>query len=162
MNVTWTLGWPDGTETGKFLVVDLGGTNIRVCWIELKGRKTDIGITQDEFPLPEELKTGEAEPLWDFIAESLENFISKHNLGGSSEDPLQLGFTFSYPAHQDYIDHGKLVTWTKGFDIKGVEGEDVAEQLRAAMKKKVGEYFNLAKEFWLTGSRIYRSILFLS
>ncbi len=137
MNVTWCLGWPEGTEEGKFLVVDLGGTNIRVCWIELQGRQGEVVVTQEQYKLSDEIKVGEAEPLWDFIAESLEAFISTHDLGGTPEDPLQLGFTFSYPAHQDYIDHGKLVTWTKGFEIKGVEGEDVAGQLRESMKKKV-------------------------
>ena len=136
-NVTWVLGWPDGDEKGKFLAVDLGGTNIRVCWIELKGRGNEISVTQDEFKLAEELKSGEAEQLWSFVAESIETFIQKHELGGSPEEPLQLGFTFSYPCHQEYIDHGKLVTWTKGFEIKGVEGEDAAAQLREAMEKKV-------------------------
>jgi hexokinase len=30
-----------------------------------------------------------------------------------------------------------LQTWTKGFDIKGVEGHDVADQLRQALHKRV-------------------------
>lgn len=53
---------------------------------------------------------------------------------------LPLGFCFSYPASQDYIDHGKLKTWTKGFDIDGVEGEDAASQLRDALAKRVRHY----------------------
>ncbi len=137
MNVTWVLGWPDGHESGRFLTVDLGGTNLRVCWIILTERFGDINITQDEYKLPAEIKTGGAEQLFDFIADSLEAFIETHGLTGSKDDPLQLGFTFSYPAHQDYIDHGKLVTWTKGFEIEGVEGEDAAGLLRDAMAKKV-------------------------
>jgi len=131
------LDWPDGDEKGSFLAVDLGGTNIRVCWIELKGRGNDIAVTQDEFKLSEDIKTGDAEQLWTFVAGSIEEFIQKHELGGSADDPLQLGFTFSYPCHQEYIDHGELVTWTKGFQIEGVEGEDAATQLREAMEKKV-------------------------
>jgi hexokinase len=51
---------------------------------------------------------------------------------------LPLGFTFSYPAHQDYIDHAVLQRWTKGFDIDGVEGFDVVPQFEAALKRKVG------------------------
>jgi hexokinase len=137
MNVTWVLGWPDGHESGKFLTVDLGGTNLRVCWIHLTERSGDINITQDEYKLADGLKTGGADELFDFIAEALDTFISKHALQGTKDDPLQLGFTFSYPAHQDYIDHGKLVTWTKGFEIKGVEGEDAAGLLREAIAKKV-------------------------
>jgi hexokinase len=137
MNVTWVLGWPDGHEEGQYLTVDLGGTNLRVCWIELTQRHGDINITQDEYKLPDEIKTGGAEDLFDFIADSLQRFISNHDLKGTKEEPLHLGFTFSYPAHQDYIDHGKLITWTKGFEISGVEGEDAAALLRDAMTKKV-------------------------
>lgn len=47
-----------------------------------------------------------------------------------------MGFTFSYPAKQDYIDRGRLVTWTKGFDIKGVEQEDVVIQLGEAFSRR--------------------------
>lgn len=50
---------------------------------------------------------------------------------------LPLGFTFSYPVRQDRVDRGTLVTWTKGFDIKGVEGEDVVLQLGQALEKRV-------------------------
>lgn len=50
---------------------------------------------------------------------------------------LALGFTFSYPLSQDYIDHGRLKTWTKGFDIKGMEGEDIAAQFRSSLEKRV-------------------------
>ena len=144
MNVTWVLGWPDGHEQGQFLTVDLGGTNLRICWITLKERKGETDVTQQEYRLEDELKTGEGDALFDFIAECLGNFIEKHKLEGTAENPLQLGFTFSYPAHQDYIDHGKLVTWTKGFEVKDVEGKDAAGLLREAMAKRVSMVPNFA------------------
>jgi hexokinase len=137
MNVTWVLGWPDGHEQGQFLTTDLGGTNLRVCWVTLKERKGETEMTQEEFKLSDEVKVGDGEDLFNFIAECLGDFIKKHEIEGTKENPIQLGFTFSYPAHQDYIDHGKLVTWTKGFEVKGVEGNDAAGMLRDAMAKKV-------------------------
>lgn len=48
-----------------------------------------------------------------------------------------MGFTFSYPVEQEAIDRGTLVTWTKGFDIAGVEGQDVVLQLGEAIRKQV-------------------------
>jgi len=137
MNVTWTLGFPSGHEAGEYLTMDLGGTKLRTCWITLKGRREDTEVNQNIYHLPAEIKTGTADQLWDYIADALQDFIKQQRLGGTSEEPLPLGFTFSYPAHQDYVDHGILQTWTKGFDIKGVEGEDVAQQLRDAMAKRV-------------------------
>jgi hexokinase len=83
------------------------------------------------------LKTGNAEDLWDHVADALVNFIEDHKLGGDHDHPIPLGFTFSYPTTQNYIDHGVLQTWTKGFDIKGVEGCDVTSQLHEALEKRV-------------------------
>lgn len=104
----------------------------------MRGRKEERIVDQDVYQFDPKVKTGSAEQLWSFIADSLQDFISTRQLQGSEEKPLPLGFTFSYPASQDYVDHGRLQTWTKGFDIKGVEGEDVAAQVRDAMAQRVG------------------------
>lgn len=135
MYTTWVLGLPSGHERGDFLTVDLGGTNLRVCWISLSEGKGDTKVDQEQYSLPEDLKTGKAEELWIFLAKSMQTFIKKKQLPGTQDNPIRLGFTFSYPAIQNSIDSGKLQTWTKGFDIKGVEGEDVASQLRTAIEE---------------------------
>ena len=135
MNVTWVQGWPTGHETGSYLTVDLGGSNIRVCWITLTERHGDINVAQHQYKLPDEIKSSDADKLWDFVADSVKAFIVDQNLEPNDKSPLSLGFTFSYPAIQDRLDHGVLQTWTKGLDIKGVEGEDVVDQFRRAVEK---------------------------
>jgi hexokinase len=85
--------------------------------------------------MPPDLKTGSADALFDYIADCLKQFIlSNHEEGKLKE--MHLGFTFSYPCQQDYIDHGILQRWTKGFDVKGVEGHDVVPMFEAALKRK--------------------------
>ena len=86
--------------------------------------------------MPEELKTGDADELWEYIADCLQQFIEAHH-DDQQLDKLPLGFTFSYPATQDYIDHGILQRWTKGFDIDGVEGENVVPMFEVAVAKRV-------------------------
>tara|TARA_R110002003_G_scaffold115_9_gene10016 strand:+ start:3666 stop:5168 length:1503 start_codon:yes stop_codon:yes gene_type:complete len=141
MNLAWT-GLPSGKEKGTVLTLDLGGTNLRVCKVTLhgdrKGAKEKSELDQKQYKLPKDLKTGDADGLWTFIAEKLEAFVQDKKLGEeySKEKPMPLGFTFSYPATQDRIDHAVLQTWTKGFDIKGVEGNDVAQQLREKLEEK--------------------------
>ncbi|PPJ56244.1 hypothetical protein CBER1_06375 [Cercospora berteroae] len=136
MNVTWVMGWPTGQETGSYLTLDLGGTNLRVCWIGLHGREHDIDVTQDQYKISNDIKSGDAAQLWSYIADCLAKFMDKHELGSSNGEPIPFGFTFSYPASQQYVDHGILQTWTKGLDISGVEGEDVAAQLKEALEKR--------------------------
>jgi hexokinase len=138
MNLTWVMGFPTGEENGSFLTLDLGGTNLRVCKVTLCDEAGKHTLKQEQYKMPEELKTGKAKDLWEYVAESLEKFIKKYSFQEYPDnEQIPLGFTFSYPATQDYIDHGKLQTWTKGFDIEDVEGHDVSEQLREAMEKRV-------------------------
>lgn len=136
MNITWVMGFPTGEEQGTFLALDMGGTNLRVCEIVLPEEKGEFDITQSKYRMPEELKTGTAEELWEYVADCLQQFIEYHH-EGEQLSKLPLGFTFSYPATQDYVDHGVLQRWTKGFDIDGVEGQDVVPPLEAAMAKRV-------------------------
>ena len=49
---------------------------------------------------------------------------------------LPLGFTFSFPCKQEGLTKARLIAWTKGFKCTGVEGCDVVELLRNAIKKR--------------------------
>lgn len=132
------MGFPDGHETGTFLALDMGGTNLRVCEIVLLEEKGEFDIIQSKYRMPEDLKTGESEELWEYIADCIQQFIEYHHEVEDLEklDKIPLGFTFSFPATQKYIDNGILQRWTKGFDISGVEGKDVAPLFEAALAKR--------------------------
>ena len=138
MNPTWVMGFPDGHETGTFLALDMGGTNLRVCEIILLEEKGEFDIIQSKYRMPEELKTGDSDELWEYIADCIQQFIEYHHEVEDLEklDKIPLGFTFSFPATQNYIDNGVLQRWTKGFDISGVEGKDVAPLFEAALAKR--------------------------
>ncbi|KAK0883536.1 hexokinase, partial [Friedmanniomyces endolithicus] len=69
MNPTWCMGFPTGNETGTFLALDMGGTNLRVCEINLPEEKGEFDIIQSKYRLPEDLKTGTADELWAYIAD---------------------------------------------------------------------------------------------
>lgn len=138
MNPTWVMDFPDGSETGTYLALDMGGTNLRVCEITLTNNKSEFDIIQSKYRMPEELKTGESEELWEYIADCLKQFIETHHGEvPAMEEKIPLGFTFSYPATQNYIDEGILQRWTKGFDINGVEGKNVVPMLEAALDQQV-------------------------
>ncbi|KAF8241147.1 hexokinase [Tricholoma matsutake] len=132
---TYVFGFPTGKEQGDFLAVDLGGTNLRVCLVNVQG-DGKFEITQSKYRLTEEQKQDEGQKLFDFCAESLKTFINT-NLADELKpgDVLPLGFTFSYPCSQDKINHGVLIRWTKGFGAKNTEGRDVAEMFRQSLKK---------------------------
>ncbi|KAK4202997.1 hexokinase [Triangularia verruculosa] len=136
MNPTWVMSYPTGHETGTYLALDMGGTNLRVCQVTLTEQKSGFDIIQSKYRMPEELKTGDAEELWEYIADCLMQFIETYYGDSTKLDKIPLGFTFSYPATQNYIDEGILQRWTKGFDIAGVEGHNVVPMFQAALARR--------------------------
>ncbi|PYI18652.1 hexokinase [Aspergillus violaceofuscus CBS 115571] len=136
MNVTWVMNQPTGYETGSYLTVDMGGTNLRVCNVTLTGEKGGCELTQHKFKLPKHMRQCTADELWAFIADRIQDFIEEQHLTPPESEKLPLAFTFSYPVTQDNIRHGVLQRWTKGWDISGVEGHDVVAQLEQALEQK--------------------------
>ncbi|KAF8424906.1 hexokinase [Tirmania nivea] len=138
MNPTWVIGYPTGDECGTYLALDMGGTNLRVCEVELPEEKGQFEIYQSKYRLPDEIKVGDSDQLWDYMAECVKQFlIANHEGQDLSELPeMPLGFTFSYPCTQNAIDHGILQRWTKGFDIDNVEGRDVVPLFEDALQRK--------------------------
>ncbi|KAJ5557503.1 Hexokinase [Penicillium frequentans] len=136
MNPTWVMGFPSGYETGRILTLDMGGTNLRVCRVYLSSRKRHFEQIQRTFKLPEEMKTGTGEQLWDFIAGRLELFLEEHNITSEHDGTIPLSFTFSFPVKQKSIRSGILQRWTKNFNVSGVEGHDVVPQLEAAFLRQ--------------------------
>jgi hexokinase len=134
---TFVFGWPSGHETGEYLALDLGGTNLRVCLVTLNGGGK-FEITQSKYRLTEEQKHEDGQKLFNFCADCVKTFIDSNI--GNSEDlikdgvKLPLGFTFSYPCSQDRIDHGVLLRWTKGFSAPNTEGLDVTAMFRKALE----------------------------
>ncbi|XP_051977318.1 hexokinase-2-like [Xyrauchen texanus] len=131
---TFVRSTPDGTETGNFLALDLGGTNFRVLLVKVSSNgKQTVEMENQIYAIPENIMRGSGTELFDHIAECLANFLEKL---GIKEKLLPLGFTFSFPCQQTKLDESFLVSWTKGFKASGVEGRDVVGLLRKAIKKR--------------------------
>ncbi|KAL7795874.1 hypothetical protein V8C37DRAFT_373718 [Trichoderma ceciliae] len=88
-----------------------------------------------------------ARDLFAFLAKQIELFLREHHKehfesaahrrnttsfpeGYRDEQIFRLGFTFSFPVQQLGINKGKLIRWTKGFDIPDAIGKDVCKLLQ--------------------------------
>lgn len=127
---TYVTSIPSGQEKGLYLAADLGGTNFRVCSIDLKGDHT-FELKQSKSPVPVDLmKGGSSDNLFSFLAEKIKSFLIEHHNDLDDAEKLKLGFTFSFPVEQTALDRGKLIRWTKGFDLPDCVGRDVVEMLQ--------------------------------
>lgn len=131
---TYVRALPNGSETGRYMALDLGGTNFRVLLVELKGyRYQRPDTTSKVFLLPLKIMLGTAQMLFDHIASCIAEFLDELSL---KHERFTLGFTFSFPCIQRHLASATLVKWTKGFNCSGVVGEDVVALLHAAIARR--------------------------
>ncbi|OLN97759.1 Glucokinase 2 [Colletotrichum chlorophyti] len=141
---------PNGSEKGVCLAIDLGGTNLRVCSVELHGDST-YSLTQSKVVIPRHLMVAPTyKDLFRFIAVQTKSFMEEHHPSdmeswqqlvkeeGVIEDVRRkhcksLGFTFSFTFDQHALDKGTLMYWTKSFDIADAVGRDPCSMLQEAL-----------------------------
>ncbi|KAI9827229.1 MAG: hypothetical protein M1832_005367 [Thelocarpon impressellum] len=130
---------PSGDERGKFLAIDLGGTNLRVGFVELLGKAQPSprngASSADEprlrrtlekkWPIGEHLKMDQAEDLFDWIGGCIAEVVAdgvradlEAGVGdGIALQEIALGVTFSFPMKQHSLDEATLMPMGKGFTI---------------------------------------------
>lgn len=128
---TYVQKLPDGTESGKYLALDFGGSKYRVLLVTLENG--NYTLDHNVYEIPHELMVGDGDPLFDFIADCLSEFVTQRGL---QDQQLALGFTFSFPLMQKGLKVGILERWTKGFVCPDVIGKDVVQLLNEAIARK--------------------------
>lgn len=129
---TYVQDLPNGKERGKFIALDLGGTNFRVLLINVTG-KHEYQTESRIYAIPEHIMIGSGVQLFDHVAECLANFMFEYKI---DKERLPLGFTFSFPLKQVGLKKGILMTWTKGFNCDGVVNRDVVQLLKDAIDRR--------------------------
>ena len=118
---------PSGRERGRFVVLDLGGTNVRATVLDMSGDGSVRVLKSDGFRLPSTV--GSANDLFGPVA----RFVGEMLDAGVD---YTLGFIFAFPMEQTGVRSGRLTKWTKEFAFSGVEGEDVVSLLEEAVRRE--------------------------
>ncbi|RAL14972.1 hexokinase family protein [Aspergillus homomorphus CBS 101889] len=136
---------PTGLETGRYLAIDVGGTNLRVAFIELLGEAAESDTPPGDasarsrdtlrkaqrqrvkrtleraWPIQEHLKMDKAEDLFswigDCIAEVVAENLTSESTRGEIPEELEMGITFSFPIMQESLTEATLMPMGKGFAI---------------------------------------------
>ncbi len=121
---------PSGSEGGRFLALDLGGTNVRATLVDLGGERDIRVLDHQSFRL--DSTSGNVDDLFGPVAEFVVDILPD---GG----PRSIGFIFAFPMNQTGVRGGRLTKWTKEFEFDGVEGEDVVALLESAIRARAGD-----------------------
>ncbi|XP_067951124.1 hexokinase-4-like isoform X2 [Watersipora subatra] len=125
----------DGTEHGDYLALDLGGTNFRVIFIEMREGKLMRKLIH-YYEIPERILTGTGKELFDYLADSIAALLTKENITTTTDQAIPLGFTFSFPMIQSSLTSALLLTWTKKFKCSDTEMKDVVLMLEEAIARR--------------------------
>ena len=132
---TYVKRLPTGKEKGRFLSLDLGGTNFRVMLVDLPGsrdEKPKVGPIRKR-QIPEDVMQSRGTRLLDYIAGQIAEFVRENKL--VEQRGLPIGFTFSFPCEQKGLSSATLTRWTKGFNCPDLVGQDVGQLLSEAMER---------------------------
>jgi len=113
----------------RVAVIDVGGTNCRGAVLSW----TATGFELVAEPVARALPVRQSAPLdaqafFDFQAELLQ-------ITGAATAGMPLGYCFSYPAEVLPDHDARLIRWTKGIDVLGVEGQRVGQGLCQALER---------------------------
>ena len=117
------VGRPSGAESGRFVTLDLGGTNVRATVVEIADGALNV-LKHDSFRLSS--SSGSASDLFYPIARFLGEVLE-------DDGEYSLGFIFAFPMNQTGIRSGSLSKWTKELNFDGVEGKDAVGLLERAV-----------------------------
>jgi hexokinase len=129
------IGKPSGKESGTFLAVDMGGTNVRVAKFSIKERNitkiTEVssGLRSTDGSWDYTTSNTTAEELFDFFAEKIAQIVDPG-------EKYYLGHTFSFPTKQTGINNATLIMWMKEISVTGAVGKNPNQLLSEALKRK--------------------------
>jgi hexokinase len=129
------IGKPSGKESGTFLAVDMGGTNLRVAKFTIDRRnitkiaETSAGLKSDDGSYDYTTSKTTAEELFDYIAGRIELMVAPG-------EKYFLGHTFSFPSRQQDINNATLIMWMKEIGVTGAVGKNPNQLLLDALKRR--------------------------
>ncbi|KAK0712224.1 hypothetical protein B0T21DRAFT_376197 [Apiosordaria backusii] len=120
-----------GSDSGRYLAIDIGGTNLRVGFIELLHGQVVNGngaahvsrklnrLLEHSWPIGDSLKNENSESLFSWIGSCIAYVVRKgcDAFSLSPDQELPLGVTFSFPMQQSSLSEAKLMAMGKGFAI---------------------------------------------
>jgi hexokinase len=127
------IGRPAGDETGIYLALDFGGTNLRVAEVELTGKDEPSIRKLHKVSLKNDAAgydyTGADTNVRDLFA-----FIARQIGQVADGQERFLGHSFSYASRQTALGRATFLGWAKEIKVSGLTGQDIngllAEELR--------------------------------
>ncbi len=114
------------------IVLDAGGTNFRVAQVKFSDSGKGVIEKFKKFPMPGSRGLVHKDEFFEIIVDYMQDVLDAWN----SEQPLHIGFCFSYPTEIKPNKDGRLIHFSKEINAHEVEGELIGTNLRRALIKR--------------------------
>lgn len=110
----------------SIIVLDAGGTNLRVGYVTFRNGKADQ-VEFQKYPLPGTAGPLTCEQFFDAVAEKLAPYLDRSD---------KVGFCFSYVAQCMENRDAKMVAFCKEVQVTGAEGVEICRALDEAIRRR--------------------------
>ena len=117
----------DLTVDKSVIVIDAGGTNLRVAVVRVSGRKELVVESFDKYPMPGAAGEISAEEFFGTIADYLMPVLDKSDT---------ISFCFSYAIEPLDDKDCKVLEIRKQLNVKGLIGEKIGSRLNAELRRR--------------------------
>ncbi|KAL2264353.1 hypothetical protein VTK26DRAFT_5779 [Humicola hyalothermophila] len=118
-------------DQGRFLAIDIGGTNLRVGFVELLGENAPSQpngspcsgrlnrLLEKSWPIQEHLKNENSESLFSWVGKRVAEVVGEgcDAFALPPDHELPMGVTFSFPMQQKSLAEATLMPMGKGFAV---------------------------------------------
>lgn len=140
---------PNGSEQGRYLALDVGGSTLRVALVDLKGLKeggfegSARILRIENFRIDVAVKGLVGRAFFDWMAARVRETIILASKGveecminiNSLQSPMLMGLAWSFPIEQTSLKGGLLQNMGKGFlAADGLLGQDLGDIIKQACK----------------------------
>ncbi|ODQ81549.1 hypothetical protein BABINDRAFT_159825 [Babjeviella inositovora NRRL Y-12698] len=135
MVTSGSISMPTGTEKGRFISVEIGGSTIRVSIIALDGNASFQVINHGESIITQEVKDRSGEAFFEYLASFIINqcILAGVNYKGSGH--LRMGLTWSFPIQQISLSQGNILAMGKGYNVcKDIQGWELNNTFSTAFR----------------------------
>ncbi|KAL9107705.1 MAG: hypothetical protein Q9227_007420 [Pyrenula ochraceoflavens] len=128
---------PTGEEQGTYLALDVGGSTFRVALVELHGRSRGVEgmriVRMKSAAIDNSVRGLPGLQFFDWMAARIGETVAEGSQYTSTEKPIPVGVSWSFPIEQTSSRRGKVRSMGKGFQCsKHTVGEDLGNLIEAA------------------------------
>lgn len=123
---------PKGTETGKYLALDINGSNLRMVCTVIESKKIIYDICKLVI-IPSAFMAGTATEMCDFVTDSLYAFLKRQKL---QDDEFIMTLVFIPYVHQSGLKEAIVLKWTGGFVCTGMLNQNIVQLMQDAIDRR--------------------------